>query len=129
MDRITSFPWDFVLTGKMLGTLSHWKHSMTERNSPPLRNVRNSQQCHCHLGYLRVKIKMSCLTSLQFCLVADSSPPCTPTMAFDSSRLELNCTFLRRKDVSLDLGAKMSSKSFSFFSLLTSHKEIYTCTI
>ena len=38
MDRITSFPWDFVLIGKMLGTLSHWKHSLTERNPPPLQN-------------------------------------------------------------------------------------------
>ena len=25
MDRITSFPWDFVLIGKMLGTLFHWR--------------------------------------------------------------------------------------------------------
>ena len=39
MDRITSFPWDFVLIGKMLGTLSHWKHSLTERNPPPLQNT------------------------------------------------------------------------------------------
>ena len=38
MDRITSFPWDFVLIGKMLGTLSHWEHSMTEKNSPPVQN-------------------------------------------------------------------------------------------
>ena len=39
MDRITSFPWDFVLIGKMVGTLSHWKHSLTERNPPPLQNI------------------------------------------------------------------------------------------
>ena len=25
MNRITSFPWHFVLIGKMLGTLFHWK--------------------------------------------------------------------------------------------------------
>ena len=25
MDRITSFPWDFFLISKMLGTLFHWK--------------------------------------------------------------------------------------------------------
>ena len=45
MDRITSFPWDFVLIGKMLGTLSHWKHSITERNSPPLQNIMILHRC------------------------------------------------------------------------------------
>ena len=42
MDRITSFPWEFVFIGKMLGTLSHWKHSITERNPPPLQNSKIS---------------------------------------------------------------------------------------
>ena len=46
MDRITSFPWDFVLIGKILGTLSHWKHLLTERNPPPLQNVKSTLHQH-----------------------------------------------------------------------------------
>ena len=44
VDRITSIPWDFVLIGKLLGTLFHWRLlSITERNSPPLQNSMSSE--------------------------------------------------------------------------------------
>ena len=39
MNRITSFPWDFVLIGKMLGyPVSLKDHWVIERNPPPLQN-------------------------------------------------------------------------------------------
>ena len=48
----------------MLGTLSHWKHLLTERNSPPLRNT-----IFCHQTQKHIEVSLDWVPGVSKCLV------------------------------------------------------------